>query len=1020
VACFGLMVAFGGRGVSAATSCYPNIGDRQGSCLQFGNGAPLQTHPMSVCPSGSELCDAGGMAVANITGAAVHVPVYPVSGAANELFSQEVSAEVVVRIDDGRVFEGARKEVTLMGNMLSGDGLQGVASGWRIACFQSRCCFQAHIGNKWRVGSSNDPLNRKLAPKREVCTSPMSVKPGVWYHVAATYSAATGTAKVFLDGFKHAEAVFPSSGDLATGTSNTQEINYDYMFRQNPWWAPSPDPPCARGSSPAAVCSKMGLFRVGGQVGVDHNGDGIAGAETTYFNGMMDEVRVWRAALTEQLVEDISFEIVERTGASCDLVRLASTNDLSNLVVHVHSPNMGAIGNVTAFDNEVAAANGPSMFQALNMSHVNVYVLAEEYIDRPVMAVPDWMTSVGVLADVAANGVSKQRFIVDQNSLMILDLRVRDPNYDDEVWIDQTFPLRWNYSAPGADEECFEINGKPFTLACNSLDPVGWSAFSGLQSANYQGPGGLSTGAGQRPYRVNVDLEMLWCVDTANSPDSTVFPGLSTYVPAYTTTSSAVTYRIVWMPRKDLEWWIPDGGLGLHLGYKNSRFGADSAVYGASEGVFTQGVLEFVIDAEVSPEWLDPETYPRTLASDEGISGNSLSRLEEDTVNAPTPDHVYATTVGVAMNFSVRARDRNVEDSIEIKVRPAYGLPAGLSTGAVYLSETIRVQSSDKSGACFTNTSTLNPPMNYERRFGWLPTYEDMGVVQKVCFYAESTSVESGVNPASPDALARSSLADRCVTLKVVAPQPVFVAPVGGAIMPAEHTFVARVGCPALIEFGVEDHSILNAQADTASNPYMLRVRASEQGSRMCTGGGCSSLPGGMPLGATLEEVQVNGSRSDYKLMWTPERGQEMDASYRICLTASDPAFVVNETLCYGIKVRKCQYCLQPGQTMHSVAAALQIDFLELFLANPTLRRPDHLLPYTVLTTGALYDVREGDYLELLEEKFLVSRDAILNANPDIVASDNFTIAASSQMCIVTPTCRVRCKFGTECALVSK
>jgi len=109
-----------------------------------------------------------------------------------------------------------------------------------------------------------------------------------------------------------------------------------------------------------------------------------------------------------------------------------------------------------------------------------------------------------------------------------------------------------------------------------------------------------------------------------------------------------------------------------------------------------------------------------------------------------------------------------------------------------------------------------------------------------------------------------------------------------------------------------------------------------------------------------------------------------MHESYRVCMKASDANVYARETLCYLIKVRKCQYCLQPGQTMRSVAQDFDLDFLELYLANPSLTRPDHLPPYTVLTTGALYDVREGDYLELLEEKFLVSRNALLSANPDI------------------------------------
>jgi len=222
------------------------------------------------------------------------------------------------------------------------------------------------------------------------------------------------------------------------------------------------------------------------------------------------------------------------------------------------------------------------------------------------------------------------------------------------------------------------------------------------------------------------------------------------------------------------------------------------------------------------------------------------------------------------------------------------------------------------------------------------------------------------------------------------------------------------------IKVRVKDMSVENAGGYSSSDPYTMILRAEEEGSRVCSAGGCQALVGGLPAGATLTAVSVTGNVSDYVLRWIPTRGQEMHESYRVCMTAEDANMYGQGTLCYLIKVRKCQYCLQPGQTMRSVAQDFGLDFLELYLANPSLTRPDHLPPYTVLTTGALYDVREGDYLELLEEKFLLSRDALLSANPDIRSEDNYTLAVSSQLCVIATTCRVRCKHGNDCSLISK
>lgn len=981
------LVAFGAGGVGGSTTCYLTIADRQGSSMMFAASPGLSSNaPLQVCIDGINVCQ-GATNLGNMSGSALHSPVYPSAGAAHcGLFCQEVTAEAVVRIDDDRVFQSGAAPVTLMGNMMRGTA--GAASGWRIACFQSRCCFQAHIGHKWSIGSSNIPLQRLLPPMREVCTRDMSVSKGVWYHVAASYSAATATAKIYLDGFLHAQAVFPPSGDLVTGTLSSTEINYDYIFKGSPWWAAAtPDAACAPGASVATVCTKLGAFRIGAQLGVDHNGAGVPGTEVSFFNGMMDEVRVWRSVRDDQTVEDGSFEIVERdqaAGTSCALLRLASSDaaSLTALVVHLHHPNMGTV-NATArsVDNEVAAANGPDSLVALvGLGSVNVMVLGTQYIDRPVTTVLKQSTSKGILLNLAPAGVRPHTVVVGQHSLVIVDMQVYDPNYDDTVWIDQTFPLRWSYTVNLLpNDRCYINNGQPFSIACNDGDPVGWAAFSGFQADNYQGPGGSIS----RQRRIDVDPS-IWCVDTPK-PNAPAISGLVVFAPPYTTTRARVTYRVVWQPRFDLEWWVPEGGWGFLVGFKSTVKGAVSGTSGSDLSPLS-GTLEFVVDVDTSPEFLDPVTYPKYLSKDAGLIDQQPSRLLEDTLDAPAPDAMYVTKVGTNMTFAVRARDRNVEDTIDLQVREVYGLPAGASQGRLILDSTVKRQSSTRGGVCFSNTSSryLDPPMNFERRFTWTPALEDMGVVHKLCFYAVSSSPPNSTLPVSPDSAARTSMRDRCVILSVVAPKPSFVASPGEMLRPPESEIIARVGCKTQINVRVLDSSMSSAGGFVSSDPYQLLVRTESKGSRMCTAGGCIPLPGGLPDGATMTTISVTGNTSDYAFEWIPRRGQELHESYRLCLTASDPMMYVNETVCYRIKVRKCQYCLQPGETMRSVAQDFQLDFLELYLANPSITRPDHLAPYSVITTGALYDVRDGDYLELLQQRFLLTHEAILSANPDI------------------------------------
>lgn len=74
-----------------------------------------------------------------------------------------------------------------------------------------------------------------------------------------------------------------------------------------------------------------------------------------------------------------------------------------------------------------------------------------------------------------------------------------------------------------------------------------------------------------------------------------------------------------------------------------------------------------------------------------------------------------------------------------------------------------------------------------------------------------------------------------------------------------------------------------------------------------------------------------------------------------------------------SVKVQKCKYCAQDGESLSNIAADLNTDWLHLYTANPTVRDPDHLPSGTVVNTGVLYEVREGDYLELLADKFFTS-----------------------------------------------
>lgn len=48
---------------------------------------------------------------------------------------------------------------------------------------------------------------------------------------------------------------------------------------------------------------------------------------------------------------------------------------------------------------------------------------------------------------------------------------------------------------------------------------------------------------------------------------------------------------------------------------------------------------------------------------------------------------------------------------------------------------------------------------------------------------------------------------------------------------------------------------------------------------------------------------------------------------------------------CFHVRVRKCQECVRPGQSLASIATSLKADVLGLYLSNPFLQRPEDIKP---------------------------------------------------------------------------
>jgi hypothetical protein len=169
--------------------------------------------------------------------------------------------------------------------------------------------------------------------------------------------------------------------------------------------------------------------------------------------------------------------------------------------------------------------------------------------------------------------------------------------------------------------------------------------------------------------------------------------------------------------------------------------------------------------------------------------------------------------------------------------------------------------------------------------FTYKPREQHAGGVFRVCLYAESLKEPWGseVGLRRYDAMSKYS-PDLCVRIKVLVPTPVLVLPRG------DREFEAIVGCKLQIplelrDAGPEGYDPADGAAVTG---YKYVVVPTVKGSEMCSSSECSPMAApGLPRG--MEIVDSNDALGGHAtLVWTPERGQELDKAYRICVQGPD------------------------------------------------------------------------------------------------------------------------------------
>eukprot|EP00285_Hemiselmis_virescens_P003695 CAMPEP_0173414134 /NCGR_PEP_ID=MMETSP1356-20130122/83720_1 /TAXON_ID=77927 ORGANISM="Hemiselmis virescens, Strain PCC157" /NCGR_SAMPLE_ID=MMETSP1356 /ASSEMBLY_ACC=CAM_ASM_000847 /LENGTH=388 /DNA_ID=CAMNT_0014376259 /DNA_START=95 /DNA_END=1261 /DNA_ORIENTATION=- len=148
---------------------------------------------------------------------------------------------------------------------------------------------------------------------------------------------------------------------------------------------------------------------------------------------------------------------------------------------------------------------------------------------------------------------------------------------------------------------------------------------------------------------------------------------------------------------------------------------------------------------------------------------------------------------------------------------------------------------------------------------------------------------------------------------------------------------------------------------------------------------------------------------------WVPVRGQEA-FFYTVCFHVKDNCGITPELIaCRNITVDKCRICLYGGQTLQTVAAEYGTDYLSLYTANVNVRNPDSLAQGTLINTGVMYRVQDGDSMYSIATTFFSSSPQILSVNPDLalILETGGDIFPNDRLCMLPPVCNVKCQAGT-------
>lgn len=152
---------------------------------------------------------------------------------------------------------------------------------------------------------------------------------------------------------------------------------------------------------------------------------------------------------------------------------------------------------------------------------------------------------------------------------------------------------------------------------------------------------------------------------------------------------------------------------------------------------------------------------------------------------------------------------------------------------------------------------------------------------------------------------------------------------------------------------------------------------------------------------------------------WTPPP-EAMGYVFNVCVDAKSAKGVVSR--CIPVEVKRCFYCTVKSETLHTIAAKFQTNWMQIWSANHErmaevlelntvgtkpwrkTKNPNDIEPGTLIRLGPVYHIPVLTEVGWLLEEFRTSRESLLLANPNISPAATH-IQADESVCVLPDIC---------------